>query len=174
VRAAELELQLHALGPALDERLSKLDEDATPRDLALLLLAIRALVAFLRDDYRDVEGLLVARMRGARQLVLDDLGIVEVHRKVKRTRWNHDELCAAIAARVSDEPAVWFDVDSGELLPFAQIAANIVQRVRETTQLSGGKLSGLRAMGIQADEYCEVDVDGYSVQLPETREAWRR
>jgi hypothetical protein len=97
--------------------------------------------------------------------VVEGLGEVEIKRRTKRTAWRHDELLPVVVARIMDEPTTLYD-DDGTLLPYAQIGHNVASRLRECIGLGAGKVTGLRAMGIQPDEFCKEEADGYAVQLP--------
>jgi len=175
VTAAELVDQLLALGPAIDLDLAE-QRDLTSGQLGWLLLALRFLIRSLQDDYRDTEAALARQLRetGAESLALPGAGIFTLHRKVKRTRWQIGELTRAIAARISDEPATFYDTDTGEQLPHAQVVANVVARVRATCAISAGKVTGMREIGLQVDEFCDVDMQGYVVQLPELGDGWTK
>src|SRR5690242_17637887 len=110
--------------------------------------------------------LAVAQRHGPDKWVVDNVGEVQVRRSVARRAWRHDELIPAVIARIIGEPATIYDPETGELLPYAQIAANITVRLRDCVSFGAGKVTGLRALGLQPDEFCEQDDAHYSVQLP--------
>lgn len=138
--------------------------DATPADIAWILAGVRDLKAQAGEVYAQVEQILLANM-GEKRLEVEGLGVVESKRKTKRTKWEHDEVFRHVIARIIDDPYVLFDPEEGAALPPAQQAANIVGRLREVLSPSW-KVTGLRAMGLTPDEFCEETEDGWGIQLP--------
>lgn len=132
--------------------------------LARILVAIRDERAGLATLARRVTTDLLAEMPD-RTLEVDGLGQVTARASKRRTAWDTDSLVAAIVARLADEPGVFFD-DEGGMRPYAAIGHNVAARLRECLSISGGKVTGLKALGIDADEYCTVDEAAWSVQLP--------
>lgn len=140
-------------------------EDRPDRqDLAVMLSAIRDARARLADFAREVEQMLLAEA-GERSFLVDGLGEVEVKRQTRRTRWRYDELVPQVISRLADEPEILFDPGTGERLPWVQTAHLLGARLRDCFSFSA-KVTGLRALGLQIDEWCIEESDGYSVKLP--------
>lgn len=162
--AASLLQQLTEFG---DDVVAEYDTiaDLPPDATAILMVAVRDLRADLATFYRHLEQDLIHTV-GVRHMVVEGVGEVSVHHKTKRTGWRHAEMIPAIIARVMDEPATIYDPETGELLPHATIGANVAARLRECVSMGAGKVTGLRAIGLQPDEFCNEEDDGWSVQLP--------
>lgn len=146
---------------------AELDETDTSLDeTAFLLQAARAHRAAMRDVELLLEQRLVRLAGTDRKPVVEGLGQVEIRRKTKRLAWRHDEMIPAVVSRIVDERDVLWDPESGSMLPPAQIGANVTARLRECVSFGAGKVTGLRALGLQPDEFCREEPDGVSVQLP--------
>ena len=139
--------------------------DLGPIPLAIVLAAIRDCRAQLDDLYKTVETDLLAEA-GEKRFVVDGLGEVEIKKQTKRTAWDMDRLVPAVITRIVDEPATMFDPTDGDLLPPAVIAQNVGERLRDCVGMYVGKSTGLRAIGLQVDEFCHEEPDGYAVKLP--------
>lgn len=136
-----------------------------PDTYAIILAAIRDCRADLAALAKQVEGeLLVAS--GEKRFVVEGLGEFEIRKNIKRTGWQHDDLLTVLLARIADEPGVWCDIETGEKNPPVEIGRRITQRLRECVSFGNGKVTGLRAIGLQPDEFCKEEPDGYSVKLP--------
>jgi hypothetical protein len=146
-----------------------LEDSTTPDTLAILLSAARACRANLSTFEKILEAELISRA-GQKRFVVEGLGEVEVRKSTKRTQWRHDELLPVLIARIMDEPETIFAPDTGELLPYTQIGANLTGRLRECVGFGAGKVTGLRPLGIDPSEFCTETADGYSVQLPRRSE----
>lgn len=144
-----------------------------PDDIARLMVNIRDLRASLRDTLTELEHEFVASMNGDKKLEVDGLGEFAVKRKTSRTGWDHDALISAVVARIVDEPSMVWDPTTGEMLPPNAIGANVARRLRDAISFGAGKVTGLRALGLDPDEYCHEEDAGYGVQLPTTRTTTR-
>lgn len=98
-------------------------------------------------------------------------GLVEIKMETKRTQWRKDELLAHVTARIVELPGVLTD-EEGELHPPSVIASNVVHALKGAVSISGGKVTGMRALGLQPDEFCHEDINGYSVVLPKRPDKW--
>lgn len=163
--AAAIVQQLTDIAGELDAEYHQLDEPLPPEALTILLAAIRDCRAGLNVLYQRVEADLLLTA-GEKRFVVQGLGEVQIKRKTKRTQWRHDELLAAVISRVMDEPETIFDSETGELLPYVTIGHNVGRRIRECVSLGAGKVTGIRAIGLQVDEFCKEEPDGWSVALP--------
>jgi hypothetical protein len=154
---------------SLERYCSACEEDYHPEDydrdeLARLLVAIRDVRAAFAAFADRVESDLLIES-GDKSWVVDGLGEVEIKRSIRRTGWRYDELVPIVVARVADEPGVLFDPETGERVPWTESAHRIAARLRECFSFSA-KVTGLRAIGIQPDEFCTEDEAAWSVRLP--------
>ena len=134
-------------------------------DFVHLLAALRDARASLATFADRVERDLLAVM-GERSITVEGVGLVEAKKSVRRTKWDHDSLVASIVSRLADEPDVFFDPEDGVLLPHARIGHNVARRMRECISFGAGKVTGMRAIGLSPDEFCEEDESHWSVKLP--------
>lgn len=147
------------------------DRDHYSRDdLVRLLVAIRDERASLASFAADVQTDLFAHA-DEKRFVVPGLGEVEIKKSTKRTGWRHDEMLPAVIARVMDEHETLYDPETAELLPYVQIGHNLTARLRECVSFGGGKVTGLRAIGLQPDEFCKEDDNGWDVKLPPRADA---
>lgn len=118
-----------------------------------------------RDTWRrvvsDIEAHLhqVMEGRGVKRYELTGIGMLEANRRTKRTGWRHDELLGDIARAVPNHRPVLAD---GDIEPAEWTMARLVPKC---VSLSGGKVTGLRELGLQADEYCQVGESEPQVRL---------
>jgi hypothetical protein len=66
-----------------------------------------------------------------------------------------------VVARALDERQV--DEATGE---YERESSAVARVLRECISLGAGKVTGLRARGIQPDEFCKEEPDGWAVMLP--------
>lgn len=92
-------------------------------------------------------------------------GVVEIKQSTRRTQWDKDALLAHATARIIELPGVLTD-EEGEIRPPAAIAAEVVAKLRDVVSISAGKVTGMRALGLQPDEFCQEDPQGWSLVLP--------
>lgn len=130
-----------------------------PVDGVFLLAALRDMKQDLARVYEATEKHLLSLM-GDKKMEVDGIGLVEVKRRTKRTQWRHDELWPVVVARALDERLL--DEETGEY----ESAAEVVSRVLRDCMSPSWKVTGLRARGIQPDEFCTEEQEGYSVVLP--------
>lgn len=134
-------------------------------DLVRLLIDLRELAAGVRGFAQDVTRDLLA-LADEKRWVTPGLGEVTVRKQTKRTAWKHAELLPVLIARIMDERETLYDAETGELLPYVQIGHNLTARLRECVSFGAGKVTGLRALGIDEEEFCTVTPDGYGIELP--------
>lgn len=140
-------------------------QETEPEPIAVVLAAIRRCRADLAEFADEVEKALLAVM-GEKNLEVPGVGLVEVKKATRRTQWQHDDLLAAVVARLADEPGVFFDPEDGVFLPSQTIGHNIARRLRECVSFGAGKVTGLRALGIDPSEYCTEDEGRYAIKMP--------
>lgn len=137
--------------------------------LAALLQALRRAIAQLRFAETELEDELVKVLPG-RDTEIPGVGMATLRTGTKRTQWDKTGIVAAVTARIADEPSVFVDTDTGEFLPPAQVAERIITAFLEVGTPSW-KTTGLRAMTINPDEYCETVYGRKTVQLPSLSDA---
>lgn len=135
----------------------------TPTECVDLLWQIQDAIGGLRALDDDIRKQLLANAEDRE--IVTDRGTIEVLRKTKRTQWRVDELVADAVARLVDDRTILFD-DAGERRPWPAAAHLLVGRLREVVSVPGGKVTGMRLLGMQPDEYCQETPDGWAVRLP--------
>lgn len=134
------------------------------------LVGARIDVRDLRSDLaqleRDLDARIVSAMGSDRKAVIEGVGQVEVKWSKRRTGWDHERLIPSVVARLVDDPSTVYDPETAEILPPAAIGANVAARLRECVSFGAGKVVGLRALGLQPDEFCSEDPAHASVVLP--------
>lgn len=151
-----IELARQALGAALTEMQKEALGADRPADVARALAAMRDLKADAGTVYRDIEEHLLGCWDGDYYTPLEVVGQgqFKVHRRTQRKKWDHDAL-------VQDVLEV-AETDAGEDLT----ARDAVRELRECIGFGAGKVGGIKARGLQVDQYCEVTEDGHSIELP--------
>lgn len=147
---------------------SVVGEITDPITLAGYLAALRDVKQDVSRVYDDIERAVIFTA-GDRKLEVPSLGVVEIKSSVRRTGWQHDELFRSVISRLADEPGVFYDED-GCLMPSSQIAANVVARLRDVLSPSW-KVTGIRDIGLDPDEFCTTDEKRFGVKLPGRNEA---
>lgn len=143
--------------------------DLSQEALTVLVAAVRDCRAGLDVLGKRIEQDLIHNA-GTKRFVVEGIGEVEIKKSTKRTAWQWDDLLSAVISRVMDEPATLYDGD-GTLLPYVQIGYNLGAKLRECVGMNYGKVTGLRALGIDPGEYCTEEDDGWSVKLPKRETA---
>lgn len=99
----------------------------------------------------DLESWLAERLpRGG--MAVEGVGWLEAKPATKRTQWDHDEVVRHVTARARDERQV--DPETGEYEPVEEA---IVRVLRECAGIGYWKVTGLRARGLDPDEFCTVE-----------------
>ena len=128
-----------------------------------LLVDLRDASALLRDAVRELESALGIAL-GPGEHVVGSVP-VRVRRSTHRTGWHTDDLVRAVVARLLDEPGVAYDPETGEALPQSHVAHAIANGLRDCVSFGGGKVTGLRARGLDAEEFCTVGETTTTVQV---------
>lgn len=136
-------------------------------DFVRVLAAIRDCRAGLADLARVLETQL-AEKRGPGAFTTPGMGEVVIRRSMKRTGWRHDQMIPAVIARIMDEPETLYDPETAELLPYAQLGHNVAARLRECVSFGAGKITGLKALGLDPSDFCDEQDQAMSVQIPRT------
>ena len=154
-----IEVARRQLGQALTELGNEAMLADQPADLARALAYLRDLKQDAATIYTDVEARYLDHLEEHGQRVeVPGLGLVETHRRTKRTGWDHDALVVDVLQATADEAGV---TEVAELDPWQAVAA-----LQLAISFGAGKVTRLRALGLQPDEYCKETPDGWTVQLP--------
>lgn len=151
-----IEIARKALGHALTElatEAARLNLGDDLPDMARVLCILRDLKQDAATVYADVEGLMLALMDD-RRVEVTGLGVFEAKRRTKRTGWDHD----ALAVDVIDAVVTDLGEDMTPLDTYRELKAAF--------SIGAGKVTRLRELGLEPDEYCQETPDGWSVQLP--------
>lgn len=132
--------------------------------LAALLQALRRAIAQLKFAEQDLEDEL-AKVLPGRDTEIPGVGMATLRTGTKRTAWDKAGIVAAVTARIADEPSVFVDDKTGEFLPPAQVAERVIGAFLEVGTPSW-KTTGMRALRLDPDEFCEVAYGRKTVQLP--------
>ncbi len=152
-----IELARRQLGTALTEMHHEALLADRPDDLARALAALRDLKQDAATVYSEVEQRYLDHLEDYGDRVeVPGLGLVETHRRIKRSGWDHDALVRDVLDAAAGEERSTADLTGWEA----------AQALRECISFGAGKVTGLRARGLQPDEYCKETPDGWSVQLP--------
>lgn len=153
------------------EHVAAIVEALDALDLTIDALVDRDSLATLLYDLRDVKQRVaevygaceshVIEEAGERSFDLPNLGRFEVRKSVKRSKWDHDSLVSVLVRKANEERK--FNSTTGEVEPEGEAVA---RTLRDCISFGQGKVTGLRARGIEADEFCQVDGETYSVSLP--------
>lgn len=138
-------------------RISRDAAACTDRDrLAACLADMRSARAQVNEAYADVEKALLA-VAGEKRFEVPMVGVVEVKRRTKRSGWDHDYLLRAVL----DSRRV--NTATGEI-----VDETPVDKVASVYALKGynASLEAIRARGLDPDEFCRAEPDGWSVKLP--------
>ncbi len=145
---------------------------SSQEELVRMLDEIRTAREELQTTFYAIEKVLVAKRLaqhprgGIPALNVAGLhGPAEFHRKVSRTQWRKKELIPVVVSRLIDEPGVVWDAD-GERLPVAESAQRFTERLGDCIGWGQPKAPGLRAIGLEPDEWCNEEFGAVQVQLP--------
>lgn len=154
-----IELARRQLGVAVTELHHEALLADQPSDLARALAVLRDLKQDAATIYSEVEQRYLDSLADYGDRVeVPGLGVVETHRRTKRTKWDLDAVVVDVLDATANEVGVETTAD---LDPWLAVTA-----LRECISFGAGKVTGLRARGLQPDEYCQETPDGWSVQLP--------
>ena len=131
------------------------DIDRAVRDLAALRAARKALA-----DWELVLADYLADALGRNTITVDGVGTVLVKHGAKRTEWDNDALHRAVVARARDERRI--DPDTGEVI---ESEGEAVGRVLADCARPSWRLTALRALGLDPDEYCATSPGRISVVI---------
>lgn len=156
--AALVQMLTEFAGLAHDEYYEGTDP-IPPETLAVILAAIRDCRADLAKLADEISGELIVSA-GQKRFVVDGLGEVQIRRNTKRTEWDHDGLTRVLVARALDERVL--NDETGEYEPTHEAVARVLGECARPSW----RVTPLRARGIQVDEFCREQPDGWQVSLP--------
>jgi hypothetical protein len=131
-------------------------------ELVEILDAIRQARGILHVLEQEVENEIVEIAHAAglgNTFDVSSVGRVEIKRRTKRTGWANDDLIRVLTAYALDERKL--DEKTGEYEP----AHEAVARVLAECARPSWRVTPLRARGLQVDEFCHEEADGYGVQI---------
>lgn len=160
--------------------------DKADRDLDTLLAdgdheAIAHGLADLRDMQRKLSMLerradgglaKILRDRGEKRTEIDDLGILEVHRRSQRVRWESERLFGLLVDRLRSQ-ALAPDPVTGEVGDdrTASLMVNLMRDVLAPclplTASTGWRIGGLKAAGVDPEQYREREIGPDTVRIIE-------
>lgn len=155
-----LNSELAGVAQSLRDISAELDGIVDRDTLASLLMDLRDLKKQTDEVFKQTEARLLNEA-GEKAFDIPMLGRFEVRKVNKRTGWAHDLLVPVLVQKANEERR--FNGESGEVEPEGHAVARVL---RECISFGAGKVTGLRARQIQADEFCTVEDGGYSVVLP--------
>lgn len=155
-----LDLLRHGLAQ-LDDQRAALAEQGDLDTLAAGYVALTALLGDLRDLARAVEDD-VARLMPSKRVEIDGLPVLERRRGADRRAWDWDTLLPLLIR-------LYVDPDGTGEMPDA---VEVIDRMRElivdvigVTPSKGPKVTPLKEMGIDPDEYAESKPGRQTVQI---------
>lgn len=139
-------------------------------DLLYVLDLMRVLdgaLAYLRELKADL-GELAATLIPGREISVVGIGNVKVDGGYNRSAWDHDELFALLLARSRDEREA--DPETGEFEPHAEAFLRVLRDCMANPGYwkigDADKGTGLKARGIDVDEFCVKAPKRKTVTLP--------
>ena len=129
------------------------------------LARVEALLADVRSVRDSLKSLTASALHESRvrRLTISGVTTLEGTTEVKRTDWQH----GALLTRCLDARGLrLLSTETGEVMPSEDAAAVVLELLRPEW-----KLTPLRALGIDPDDYCtvEADDDGTPVRTPSVR-----
>lgn len=153
---------LATLNRSLDD-LAALTDALIDRDaLAGILIQLRDVKARAGEVYAGFEAAVLSEA-GERSFVVPQFGRFEVKPRKKRTGWVWDRLVPDLVTYARVEEPRRVAPSTGEVESEGEVVARVM---RDCVSMSGGKVTGLRARGIQPDAYCNEEDDGWTLSLP--------
>lgn len=155
----ELDRMCHDTIPTLAVQLSP-DVDG----MVALLQLLRRAQAQLRWADEALEDEIVKAMP-RKDLDVAGVGRVEMHTTTARKQWDKAGLVAVLTARIADDPRIFCDTDTGELLTPTQTVERVLNAFLGAATPSW-KVTGLREFRIDPDDYAEVSYGRKTIRTP--------
>lgn len=133
------------------DRVSALKEDESLSEKAAceLLIAISHLKSDLAEAYGEMEKILIQLLADRDPIVGEDGSVVEKIYDKSRKAWRHAEIAEVVAERI-ERMAV--DLDTGEIKLSTK---EMITKLLQFAGISYWKVTTLREIGVDADDYCE-------------------
>ena len=148
---------------ALDAEADRHADDPVATAQALARMeALLADVRYVRDRLKTLTASALQAER-IRRLTVSDIVTVEGTTEVKRSGWEHTRLLTTVLVGQAHR---LINVESGEVMTAEESAALLLEMFRPEW-----KLTPLKEMGLDPDEFCQVetDDDGKPVRTPSLR-----
>lgn len=149
----------------VDERRIELAEAGDFEALAFGLVALKALLDDLKILTRSIEDNIVGLLP-AKRVEVDGLGVLERKRGNARKAWDSEELLGRVIRLAVDPDG------TGELPP----AGEVLERLRSTlaavvpfTGSLGWRVTALRELGLDPDEWCHTEPGRLGLQITDNR-----
>lgn len=155
-----------------DRQRADLAEQGDLESLAWGLTAIREMQRKLSMLERQTDGDVARLVRSHedRQVFVDGLGTLEVHRRSTKVRWESERLFGLLVDGIADEAVV--DTETGEKRGDPATAGRIADLLRERlaaclplTASMGWRVGGLKAAGVDPDTYREREIGPDTVRI---------
>lgn len=161
--ATDIVTQLRRFFDALEAEAQSYRGDPVALSQALAKLeALSADVRYARDSVKALAATALNEQR-VRRLTVHGIVTVEGGTEVKRSEWRHHELLVEVLRRLD---LMFVNSDTGEVLT-GDAAASLL----ETVMRPEWKMTGLRGVGLEPDDYCTVATgeDGRPQRTPSVR-----
>lgn len=127
------------------------------RDLRRITADLRILTTATEDD--------LARLMPAKILTVEGVGTFERRKGTDRKKWQSEDLLAHVIRRAA------VDETTGEVFPADVTLARLLEVLPSVVPFTGSlgwRVTALRALGIDPDQWCETAPGRTAVQLHET------
>lgn len=123
----------------------------TVEDAARRLAGLREQRRELDAEMAEVEAWLAEHLPHG-GIAVEGVGWLAAQPATKRTKWDHDEVVRHVTARARDERRA--DPETGE---YEAVEEAIVRVLRECAGIAYWKVTGLRRLGLDPDEFCTTE-----------------
>lgn len=150
---------------AVDERRAELADAGDWQALAYGLAGLKKITAEIRL-FADAVETDVYRLLPSKREVVDGLGVVERRQGATRRKWQSEELLGQVLRLALDPDG------TGELPPAGELLARIRSALLETVPFTGSlawRVTALRELGLDPDEWCEKTPGRKAVQITDNR-----
>lgn len=136
------------------EELEAVATDCDNRELLAFALDLaRRTKRSLGDTERQLEQAIAASSDEPR-FDVEQLGLVQVRRRARRTGWDHEALDRAAVPAIADKEKI-----------DEQIVHAVIADYRQLFSVGAAKSAFAKATGYDLDEFCTITPDGVSVQI---------
>lgn len=137
-------------------------DGSTVQELASSLFITRSKIEELKRDAAVLEERLIAEMPD-KKLELFPIGVFERKEKKDRKQWRHAEVQSALIAKIRSGEARQVDDETGEIVEEDDVA--LTARVFTATANPSWRVTALKEMDIDPDEFCSVTSAGFSIVI---------